>query len=121
MNDFAVWMPCRVCGLPVALPKRTHDECAGGSRAILWPGREDELDYDDRSPELGETLEAAEELSSILLAVLVSQYKGPRKQDDLQTEGTIRMLIAHVEEFQRLTDELLDLWIGAPGELEVDE
>lgn len=28
MSDFAEWRPCRVCGLPVALPKRVHDECA---------------------------------------------------------------------------------------------
>lgn len=27
MSDFAEWRPCRVCGLPVALPKRTHDAC----------------------------------------------------------------------------------------------
>ena len=31
MSDFAEWRPCRVCGLPVALPQRVHDECASPS------------------------------------------------------------------------------------------
>ena len=27
MSDFAQWAPCRLCGLPVGLPRQSHDDC----------------------------------------------------------------------------------------------
>ena len=27
MSEFAQWAPCRLCGLPVGLPRQAHDDC----------------------------------------------------------------------------------------------
>ena len=44
MSDFAEWRPCRVCGLPVALPKRVHDECQRLERLLVESVTIEELD-----------------------------------------------------------------------------
>lgn len=44
MSDFAEWRPCQLCGLPVALPKRVHDECAEATMSEIHDLSEQDIE-----------------------------------------------------------------------------